>query len=383
MTPRVKVKPELLRWASKRSQVDLGKLCKRFPKYTEWERGTIKPTHKQLEDFANFTHVPIWTLFLSEPLEEKMPISDLRTMADLEVTQPSSNLLDTIYRCLQRQDWYRSFALTEGEKPLSFVGSATIRSDIEATANEIRAKLDFNEEERSKLSNWSHALRYLADQAESIGILVMISGIVGSNTKRKLDPKEFRGFALADDLAPLIFINGTDTKAAQIFTLAHEVAHIWLGESSLSNVAPNSFPTHATEKWCNQVAAEMLVPIQSLRDTFRENSLTLDELLQLARNYKVSTLVILRRLLHVGVLRRSEFRELYRSELDRIAPIRQGRGGGNFHATLKTRVGRRFGSALVASTLSGKTSFTDAFHYLGIRKTSTLNAFAESLRAGS
>ena len=382
MTPRVKVKPALLQWACKRAQVDPEELRKRFAKYDDWESGTLKPTLRQLEDFARFTNVPIWTLFLSEPLEEEMPISDLRTMDNQEVLKPSANLLDTIYLCQQRQDWYQTFALAEEEEPLSFVGSATVESDVEATAKKIRTTLGFGVEERRGLQNWTYALRYFVDQADDVGLLVMISGVVRNNPHRKLDPQEFRGFALADDLAPLIFINGADFKAAQIFTLAHELAHIWLGESSLSNVTPDSFPSHKTERWCNQVAAELLVPAASLRENFREDADLSDELQRLARYYKVSTLVVLRRLLDIGVLQRNEFMEQYRHELGQLKPKR-GSGGGNFHATLKTRVGRRFGEALVGSTLAGQTLFTDAFHYLGIRKTSTLDAFAESLRAGN
>ena len=380
-SPRMKVKPELLQWACKRGQVDPEKLRKRFPKYDDWVNSTLQPTLRQLEEFARFTHVPIGFLFFSEPLKEPIPIQDLRTVGDQKILQPSANLLDTIYMCQQRQDWYQTFALDGGEEPLPFVGSATVESDIEATAKEIRTMLSFDVEERKELPNWTHALRYFTDQADDLGILVMISGIVRNNSHRKLDPEEFRGFALSDDLAPLIFINGADTKAAQIFTLAHELAHIWLGKSSLSNVTLDSFSSHSTERWCNQVAAEILVPIASLHQNFREDVNLSDELPRLARYYKTSKLVLLRRLLEIEALKRNTFNEQYRYELSRLKP-RRGSGGGNFHATLKTRVGRRFGTALVESALSGQTLFTDAFYYLGIKKITTLDAFAKSLQEG-
>ena len=380
-SPRMKVRPELLQWACRRRQADPAELRKRFPKYDDWESGNNHPTFRQLEAFAKFTQVPFLTLLFPEPREEKIPIQDLRTVRNRNVSQPSGNLLDTIYMCQQRQDWYQTFAMLEGEEPLPFVGSATLQSDVETTAKKIRATLGFDIEERQELPNWTQALRYFANQADDLGILVMISGVVRNNPHRKLNPEEFRGFALADKLAPLIFVNGADTKAAQIFTLAHELAHIWLGESSLSNVTPDSFSSHRIERWCNQVAAEVLVPITSLHESFQKDASLADELQRLARYYKTSTLVLLRRLFEMKALQRGTFAEQYQYQLSQLKP-RKGSGGGNFHATLKTRVGQRFGTALVESAFSGETAFTDALYYLGIKKISTLEAFAESLQEG-
>ncbi len=379
MINRVTIRPELFQWACKRGQVDPDKLEKRFPKYTEWEKGFFKPTHKQLEHFAKFTHVPIWTLFLKEPPVEEMPIRDLRTMDNQDVQQPTSNLLDIIYLCLQRQDWYRSFSLEEREQPLPFVGSATINSDVQSVADDMRSVLHFNETDRNKLPDWSCGLQYLSNQAESIGMLVMISSIVGNNTHRKLKVEEFRGFSLADPIAPLIFINGVGSVAEQIFTLLHELAQIWLGKSVLSNASTALFPTHEAERWCHQVATELLVPKQSLKERFQRDASIVENLPILTDHYKVSTIAILRRLLDIGILNDDELMESYRKEMKRSTPKQQVSGGGNFYASLKKRVGYLFGSALANSTFSGDTSFTDAFYYLGIRKTSTLKGFANSL----
>ncbi len=279
-------------------------------------------------------HVPIWTLFLSKSPQEEMPIRDLRTMDGQAIEHTRSNLLDMIYRYIHRQSWYHHFLLSGGEETVLFVGAASINGDTNTTANQIRDHLEFNEEKRDTLTTWSDTLNYLVDQSEKIGIMVMISGIVGSNTRRSLDPNEFQDFALSDEFAPLIFINGVDAKASQIFTLAHELAHIWLGNSSISNAPPNFMPKQRTELWCNQVAAERLVPKDSLRDTSKKYSPIDENIPNLARHYKVSTLVIVRRLLDIGLIESSEFFEYYNTEIRcEIKTSQSGRSGSNFHAT--------------------------------------------------
>ena len=370
MTLRVDVKPELFRWARQRAGIDPDTLVKRFPKYREWESGEIQPTFKQLEQLAKATHAPLGSFFLSQPLEEPVPLPDLRTVGNRYVGRPSVDLLDTVYLCQQRQDWYREFARMEGEDPLPFAGSATQASDVESTASRMRAALGLELEERRAMGSWTDALRCFIEQADSLGVLVMVNGIVGNNTHRKLDPDEFRGFALADDLAPLIFINGADTKAAQMFTLAHELAHIWLGESALSDLEPASAPSHEIEMWCNRVAAELLVPQEALRAAYRDREDLPTQLNRLARYFKVSTLVVLRRIFDIGEIDRGQLAVAYRQELDRILSM-PTQSGGNFHPTLQARVGQRFGRALVTSTLGGRTSFSESFRLLGIKKTAT------------
>ncbi len=378
-TIRVAVNPLMLRWARERAAQDLGALEKAFPDLAAWERGDKQPTLRQLERFARKTHVPFGYLFLESPPDETLPIPDFRTMRRVP-QRPSPDLLDTIYICQQRQEWYRNYLQTLGTEALPFVGSVTREDDPVLVAADIRERLKFDPEERRNTPSWTQALRYFSDQAEAAGVLVMSGGIVGNNTHRKLDPQEFRGFTLVDDLAPLVFINTADTKAAQIFTLAHELAHVWLGQSGVSDAQIAVFPDEEVEKWCNQVAAELLVPVAELELMYQSGEELRRELDRLARYFKVSTLVILRRLHESGMFGREEFWQAYQEEVEHLRRFeRRSAGGGDFYRTLKTRVGKSFAQAVVISVLEGRTLFRDAFQMLGIRKQETFRELAQSL----
>jgi Zn-dependent peptidase ImmA (M78 family)/transcriptional regulator with XRE-family HTH domain len=380
VTVRVDVRPELLTWARERSGLEVEELAGRFPKLGEWEQGLRAPTLKQLESFATATRTPVGFLFLAEPPEERVPIPDYRTIADAALTRPSPDLLDTIFQCQQRQDWYRDYAQLAGEDQVGFVGSLTVATAVVGAAAAMRETLGFAVRERG--ASWTEALRLLNDRAEDVGVLVMINGVVGSNTHRKLDPGEFRGFALVDRLAPIVFINGADTKAAQIFTLAHELAHVWLGQTALSSADLARTPSTNVERWCNQVAAEFLVPAAAITDDFQPDPPLIGELERLALRFKVSTLVVLRRIYDTGGMSWDNYQAAYQSELDRILELLGQRGtggGGDFYRTQPVRVSKRFARAVITSTLEGQTLHRDAFQMLGFKKLSTFQELASRL----
>ena len=301
---RINVAPKMLSWARKRAMLDIDTLLNRFPKFNDWEQGKTQPTLKQLEAFANKTHLPLGVFFLPEPPKEDLPIPDFRTMGTIPYDQPSPDLLETIYLCQQRQEWYRDYMQIHRNEQLDFVDSTTLDADITQIASDIVQTLHFSIKQRQQARTWTDALRLFVEHVENQGILVMASGVVGSNNYRKLDPEEFRGFALVDKFAPLIFINSSDTKAAQMFTLAHELAHIWLGESGVSNIRAERPPNEETERWCNQVAAELLIPLKDIRNSYQADNELHTEMERLARRYKVSTLVVLRRIFDMGAIGR-------------------------------------------------------------------------------
>jgi Zn-dependent peptidase ImmA (M78 family) len=275
--------------------------------------------------------------------------------------------------CEQRQDWYRRYAEARGAEPVAMVGSLGLDSDVLEAAGHLRDMLGFGLARRVDFPTWTATLDGLREHAEDAGVLIMISGVVGSNTHRKLNPDEFRGFALVDSAAPLVFINGADTKAAQIFTLAHELAHVALGGSAISRPDLGSLDeTSQTERWCDRVAAELLVPVSSLTQEYLTSNDIGTELTRLARYYKVSTLVILRRIFDAGLIERQAYRSAYEAELDRVITLMgEGSSGGNFYNTQPVRVSKRFARALIADTIEGRTLHRDAFRLLGFKKFST------------
>ncbi len=295
--------------------------------------------------------------------------------------QVRPDLLDTVYQCQQRQDWYRDFVRLHREPPVGFVGTLTMQTEVIDAARRMRAMLSFEPGERG--STWSEAFSRLLNAADEQGVLVMVNGVVGSNTHRKLNPEEFRGFALSDDLAPLVFVNGADTKAAQIFTLAHELAHIWLGQSAVSDADLEEPSTNEVERWCNRVAAEFLLPLDSIRQLQLDVRHLTDQLEALARQFKVSTLVVLRRLSDGGFLTQPRYRTAYAEEVDRVRFLMEehvaGSGGGNFYNTQPVRVSKRFARALIESTLEGQTLHRDAYQMLGFKKHATFDELARHL----
>ena len=158
---RVFVNPEILQWASQRAGLDVGDLLPKFPKLQDWFEGSLAPTLKQLEAFARTTHTPIGFFFLPKPPDISLPIPDFRTMGGDARPAPSPDLLETIYLCQQRQDWYREYARLYGEKPISWIGQGTVDADIVTTATTLKKLIGLDLLQRQAVPTWTEALRQL------------------------------------------------------------------------------------------------------------------------------------------------------------------------------------------------------------------------------
>lgn len=382
----VSVAPAVIRWARERSGQPQDYLERHFPTLTKWEVDGAALTIARLEELARRTHTPIGNFFLQRPPTIDLGIPDFRTWRDESIKEPSSGLVDTIAKSRLRQAWYRDYALDHGLEPVELVGSVRPFSPIAETGARLRALLRFEAAERQSLGTLDDVYRLLSGRLDDAGILVMKNGIVGTNTHRPLSPHEFRGFALSDDYAPLVFVNGADTRSANLFTLCHELVHIAIGQSALTNndasMAKRDQESSSIERWCNRVAAEIMVPEEHLASTFDSESVLTAEIPRLGRVYKASGFVVLQSLKDSGLIARDEFRHAYHVLEDAWAnreAVATTKGGGDFYRTQTTRLGRRFATAVIVDAREGRTLYSDAYALLATQKHQTFEAFAQHL----
>lgn len=376
----VNVKPEIIKWAVNRMG-GLELLEEKFPKLHEWLNMESQPTFKQLEKFAKATATPLGYFFLSEPPEEKIKVHHFRTVGNQNRVHQSVDLIETLHIMEKRQNWMREYLIDSGNDPLPFVGSANISDDTKKVAKNMREILGLKNGWASIHKTWQEALSSLMVKFEDIGIMVMVNGIVGNNTHRKLEVTEFRGFVLVDEYAPLVFINGADGKAAQMFTLAHELAHIWYGVSAifdLDNLQPSD---EKIEKKCDQTAAEFLLPEEELRDYWPRVKNNTHRYQEIARFFKVSELVVARRVYDLNLITKDEYFSFYK-ERERMGRDKAKKsGGGNYYYNQTLRIGRHFADAVISSTKEGKLLYQEAYRLTGLNR-NTFEKFAKFKERG-
>jgi len=394
MTQQTPFNPEIVDWARVRAGLTDGDLARKMgvkpARLMQWKTGDEAMTFKQMKKLAEKTHTPLGYLFADKPPEESLPVPDFRTFGDRDSARAnlSVNLLDTIYGMQRRQNWFRDYLIEIGADPLPFTQRDTRRMNAMQVAASMREFIQVENDQgiAESFPNKEAALRGLLESVgDKTGALVVRNGVVGNNTRRPLDVKEFRGFALYDEYAPLIFINSKDAKAAQIFTLAHELAHIYLGEGGVSNLDFETLDkANDAEKFCNAVAAELLVPVEPFLARWEKGKPASRQIAAIGARLNVSDLVVARRALERELISREWYWDFYKRQEKRarksaVADANADKGGGDFYATYFHRANRRFAAAVVVSALEGRLSYRDAHGLLGVSKTETFNKIAERL----
>ncbi len=381
MSKYVEINPELIRWAVDRSGLPL--LEFRQP-VTEWIQGKKLPTVKMLEAFCKKAMVPLAFLFLPAPPVETLPIPDFRTVASKKINAPSPNLLDTIDDMSRRQEWMREYLLEDGAEKLSFVGTASRSVAPRKIAGEIRRVLQIPDDWFLEATSIANALRTLRLAIDDAGIMVSMAGQVGLNTRRLLSADEFRGFVLVDEYAPLIFVNTNDSKTGQLFTIMHELVHVWIGKSGLFNLAGLMPQDHADEIYCNSVAAELLMPESAFKDAWDKRSTVRENLEELAVIFKASKLAVARRAVDFAFIPIEQFFVYYEKQQQEWKEAKANRDRSKpapvFWQMQDARIGSRFGRAVSDAVSEGRLPYTEAFDLTGL-KADTFNRFSRRILA--
>ena len=363
----VAINRDVLSWALDRAKPTMTKLQRKFPNISKWLSGESQPTMRQLESLARSTTTPLGFFFLEKPPQDRLPIQNFRTIRDETPSRPSPDLLETVHLMQQRQIWMREFLIEQGQEKLPFVSSARVDEPSTSIAHRLHQILGFDERWASRQPTWSDALGVLREAMSNAGILVVVNGIVGNNTRRKLDPEEFRGFVLVDEFAPLVFVNGADGKAAQMFTLAHELAHVIFGSSAAFDLREMLPADDPMEKACNRVAAEFLVPERQLYIVWPSIQHHLRPFQVLARQFKVSELVTARRALDLNLINKARFLDYYNEYQSHDRRVEASRPpGGDFYANQNFRVGQRFASVVIRAAKERKILYSEAYQLTGL-----------------
>ncbi|NWA81636.1 ImmA/IrrE family metallo-endopeptidase [Pseudomonas sp. D2002] len=359
------INPEILRWARSRARISAGTLAKSIGTAEDnvlaWEDGAKRPSFNQAMNYAHHTHIPFGYLYLAKPPVEDLPLPDLRTVNGREPSY-SLALRDTIRWAMERQDWYRSWLTSQGYEKNQVVGILSINDGIPAVVVSMREKLGIPE--MPKRGTFDDYFTKLVQSIENIGILVMRNSIVNNNTSRPLSVDEFRGFAMSDALAPVIFVNTADCPEARLFTLIHELTHIWIGKSGVSDAEPQ---THNREEiFCNAVAAELLAPEREFRIAWKHFEDWRDNLPFITRTFHVSEWVIARRALTLGFISQADYSNFIGSKI--AAHKARNKDGAPPYSRLQTgRISKTLAKAVASEALSGRMLFRDASRLMGIK----------------
>ncbi len=381
MADYIQIKTSIIRWACNRIGSLYSELSasKDFKRLSNEKDGAVSLTLKQAEKLAKVLRYPFVFLLLDSPVTDidKLPIADFRSIEGKEI-KPNINLKEQIEYCQNQQDWFSDYVNTCDLDVFKYNGKFSLHDDPQEVGLKLKEFLKIT----YKLSkNANDYLKRLKIILENNGILVSSSKVL-KNTQNRLSLSDFRGFALYDDNAPLIFINGNDSTSAQIFTLCHELGHIVLGQSGVSDVVKNN--KKKIEKWCNEFAANILMPKNDVIDTF-DQYINISQFLQDATKlFHVSANALLLRIYNLNLIDKDTFdkewakaKALYKDYLKSLQES-NGKSSGNYYKTVNSRLSHRLLQSLISSTSVGKTTFRDAAYLLGLKSVSTFDKLVKN-----
>lgn len=370
------ITPNVLKWARESAHMTLGIAAAKVnvspARLAEWEEGKDQPTIRQAETLAKAYRRPFALFFLPEIPRDFLPLQDFRRQNAGELGTASVFIIREIQ---QKQAWISEVNEEGGGEPLTFIGKYTISDDPGIVAKDILSTLNIDPLAYST----DKPIKEWIDKAESKGIFISRTSFIHS--RLTLDSDEMQGFTIADRFAPFVFLNSEDWDAPQLFTLVHELAHLWIAASGISNdIAPeiNKGKLHPVELFCNEVAANALMPAQvmDLLDNYAFSSSA--ELFRAARKLGVSSFALLVRgfnlrrisLIKYAALRRdaeNDFQLFLQKEKEKKEKQKLSTGGPNPYLLRLNKNSRLFTQIVLDAFHGGRIAATQASSLLNTK----------------
>jgi Zn-dependent peptidase ImmA (M78 family) len=342
-------------------------------KLKDWEEGTQQPTVRQAETLAKTYRRPFALFFLPEIPRDFQPLQDFRTK---DASPLGTASVFIIREMQQKQAWLHDVYEESGEKPMPFVGSFTLSSSPQQVAKSILSLLEIN----PSFYSTDSPIREWISKAEQQGIFISRTSFI--HTRMKIDSEELQGFTIADAYAPFVFINSGDWDAPQLFTLVHELAHIWIAQSGISNATDSLLrgkdKFNSVELFCNEVAANALMPSDLMRalpdNTFKSGN----SVFKTAKTIGISSFALLVRALELNLVSLDKYRELKKAadadfkeflkkEEAKKARQKAKDGGPNPYLLRLNKNGRLFTQVVLDAFRSGTLPPTQASNLLNTK----------------
>lgn len=376
MVVRVPITRDVLEWAVHRTGSTIEELAENsdLAHIEDWLKGESSPTIRQAEILAKKAALPYPVLLLEQPQPRSLDLPDFRTIDSRSIHEPSVELEQVIDRASLQLDFYIDYVEEVGLPAVEIIGMATLDSDPETAAEELRSRLGW---EPGSAALGGRAVAELADAIESLGVLVTRNSIVGNATRKPLSVDEFRGFTLIRQGQALIFVNTRDAKSAQLFSLGHELGHVLLGQPGISaeeDTESTKNTGRGVETWCNKFSASLLMPKAKLQQAFVDADITLEGVSALAHRFGVSVPALCYRISDLGIITRSQAEALLSNY---GVPVAIKQSGGDSYRNIKARVGSRLLVAIRDSIGTDLLSSREALNLVGATQYKTLDGVFE------
>ncbi len=371
-----KINPHILSWARESAGLTLEDAAKGIGlggenaavRLAEMEAGDREPSRPQLLKMADRYRRPLLTFYLPEPPAAAPRTHDFRTLPDREAGAEAT--VDALVRDVRTRQSLVRGALEDAEEAeaRAFVGSVDARVGADGLARAMAELLNLDRAGYRQARTIEQAFRILRDAVEGVGVYVLLIGNLGHWTSN-LSPGVFRGMALADEIAPFIVVNETDSKAAWPFTLLHELGHILLGQSGISGYDSEE----AIERLCDDAAARFLLGREELQEL--AGGVAFDDLVEqigaFANARKISRKMVAYNLLRERLIDAAMYRRLAaRFDEDRLEfPRRQAKGAPDYYVVRRHRVGQGLLNLVDRMVAGGALTTTKAGKVLGVKPT--------------